>query len=221
MSNRSQRPPRKNVGSPFENSIQSNLKKNKSQSQPNLVVKYKPLHERQFYHSQSNQVFSIGKNQSNIVDSEDEVELLDIERHQKIINANRHLSQAQKSIMNLWNQFIEKRKQFGIKHMKHMCKVFIDVHISDIRQQTLYRDFLLHLCTLHHAQLLLQKDFFAVIEHLHGYMNIGPNPKNHQSTDKENHVKSKRKRPESNGEENLEPKPKQQRYGLRARNRDE
>lgn len=218
MSNR--KPLRKTVESPFETAIQSGIKKKKKSSKKIKIVKYKPVHQREFYHSQSLQPFTIEEN-ANVTDSEDESQLLDIQRHQKFINENRHLSIDQKKIMNLWNQFVENRIKFGIKHMKAMCEVFIDTHIGDIRQKNLYHDFVYHLCTLYHGNLLVRKDFLAVVKHLHKHMGIKEEiqTNHHQSKSKENRVNQKRKRSSSPGADNAEePKQKQQRYRTRALN---
>lgn len=217
---------RKTVGSAFNTSIESGIKRRKNASK--LIVKYKPVNQRQFYHSQTNQAFTTEEN-AHMVDSEDEFQLLDIQRHHKIINENRHLSTDQKKIMNLWNQFVENHIKFGIKHLKTMCNVFIDTHIDDIRQQKLYHDFVLHLCTLYHGNLLVRKDFFSVVNHLHVHMGIQEkslasvmNQTNHhhrQSNGKENHVNRKRKRSSTLSADHLDqPKQKQQRYSLRACN---
>lgn len=206
MSNR--KPPRKHVGSAFEASIKTGLKKRKNQVRSKVIFeyKYKPLHQRQFFHSQSKRSFALGEN-SVITDSEDEYQSLDMERHQKIINGHRYLSDGQKNIMNLWNGFVGKCNKFGIKKVKFVCESFVDLYIDEIRDKKLYPDFLMHLCTLNSANLLKQKDFHAVIQHLHKHMGIQRkgsasmvSQKNHQKgipKGKENKVNGKRRRSRS------------------------
>lgn len=224
MAKPTQKPARKNVGSPFENSIQSNLKKNQKKSQPNVIFKYVSLDKRQFYHSHTNRDFSVKNNKSDITDSEDEGEKADIELHRRMVNSKHNLRVEEKATVNLWNQFVQKRHPLNVKHMKNMCKVFIDMHISEIRQQQLYRDVLLHLCTLHHGHLLSQKDFFAVVEHLHVHMGILPvkNQNDLQSDGKENALKRKREHSKSpKSAAKVKPQPKRQatqRMHLRMRN---
>lgn len=217
-----QKPPRKTVESPVT-SIQTGTKKMKNP--PQNIVQPKPLMEREFYHSYSLQPFSAEEN-ADLTDSENDFQLIDSDHDRKIINDNRKLDGEQKTIMNLWNEFIENHNQFGIKHMKNTCKMFIDQHIEHIRRRKLYNDLALHLHSLHHDNLLVQSDVWSVIQHLHTNMGIqqkysmpvSDQNHNHQSIDKENPKHSKRKRASSISSDGLEPKQKQQRYHLRVVN---
>lgn len=216
------KPPRKTVQSPFETSIEAGIKRRKNPSK--RVVRYKSVNERHFYHSLSNQAYLIAADDADLTDSEDNFQLMDIEHHQKIIDENRRLSTDQKKIANLWNKFIEKCNQFGMKHVKAVCQAFIDAYINEIRHEQLYNDLMLHLCSLHDGNLLMPKDFYAVVEHLHNHMGIQQkmmmNQNNQQpANDKENRkLKRKRKRSSSTAANGLEPKQKQQRYCFRAIN---
>lgn len=212
----SRKPPRKHVGSAFETSIQAGIKRRKNP--PKFVYKYKPVEQRQFYHCQS---LTIAEN-ADSTDSEKDFQRLDIQRHRKIIDINHQLSNKQKSIMNLWNEFVGSRNQFGIKQMEDACIRFINDHIEDIRKQKLHDALVLHLCTLFNGNLLMQRDLWSVIEHLHMHMGVQQkystpvsSLKIQQSNGKESR---KRKRSSSSSADGFEPKQKQQRYRLRAVN---
>lgn len=214
------KPPRKTVQSAFEASIEAGIKKRKTA--PKRVVRFQSVNKRQFYHSQSLQPYTIDADVADSTDSEDDFQLMDIEHHQKIVDENRQLSTDQKKIANLWNEFIEKCYQFGMKHVKNVCKAFIDAHIHQIRHEKLYNDLMLHLCSLHHGNLLTPKDFHAVVEYLqvdHMGIQRAVMNKNIQepANDKENRKQMrKRKRSSSTSADGLEPRQKQQRYSFRA-----
>lgn len=217
------RPPRKTVPSASNASIENGIRR--IRNPPTRVVRYKSVHERQFYHSESTLPYTIDADVADLTDSEDDFQLMDIEHHRKIIDENRRLSTNQKKIANLWNEFIEKCKKFGVKQMKIVCKAFIEAHIDQIRHEKLYNDLMLHLCWLHDGNLLTPNDFYALVKHLHvQHMGIQQYvmDKNIQepANDKENRKRGrKRKRSSSTSEaDGLEPRQKQQRYSLRAQN---
>lgn len=58
--------------------------------------------------------------------------------------------------------------------MPTMCQFFIDISIDEICHGKFYHEFLLHLCSLRHTDLIRQKILIVVIEHLHEHMNDQP-----------------------------------------------
>lgn len=207
------KPPRKTVESPFNTSAKSNTKKQKPKTL--VPITFKALDKRQFFHIQSNQRYAIQKSDDND-DSEDEFSSVLIRQlSQRAIDQNNSLNDGEKQLTNLWNKFVECQVVFGIKHMQNKCEMFIDAYASEICQQQLYQNFLLHLCNLYDVGLLQQKQCLLLVDRLHQRMGL-ETMRPEQLNEIHDRPKRKRKRTLSMDENSALPNQKQQRYGLRS-----
>lgn len=130
-----------------------------------VPVEFKSLNERTFYHTQSTRAFLI-KDGEKIADSDDESGQLDQLLQERKIDEFMDLNEGEKQMMNMWNQFVRNRNSFGMDDMRAVCDLFIDSHAREIIQKHLYRNFLLHLCSLHDFGLLKQRDVLHLVENL-------------------------------------------------------
>lgn len=130
-----------------------------------IPYKFQSLNERTFYHSQSYRAFMINADEK-IADSDEEGGTLDQMLQQKDIDEFMDLNEGEKQMFSMWNQFVRNVTSFGTGHMRAICDSFINSHAREIIQKKLYRNFLLHLCSLHDFGLLKQEDVFHLVEHL-------------------------------------------------------
>lgn len=231
------KPPRKTVkffGSTTKSSIKKNKKPKSAVQQIVSINGSKSVFERRFNHTQSIQEYMI-KVDEWAADSDDDRSLDELV-HAKTINENYRSNEGEKQMMNMWNQFLVKSKNqiiFGIEHMRAICEKFIELYAEEMQQKCLYRNFLLHLCSLHDYNLLKKREFFSLVESLQSHLGIKPLKKRpdersmaRQSRGEKITVKVGRKRKrtpsmdmdiENNNDINP-PKLKQRRYGLRTFN---
>lgn len=136
-------------------------------------IQYTSIHKRYFFHTLSNRPFLI-RDRGESDDSSDEMDYVRL--HQKIhaseINDIVDLNEGEKEMMNLWNTFLDGYKSFGIKHLTLICREFIDVHVAVILQSKLYRNFVLHLCTMYDNDIIGASDFLVLVQHLQRHVGI-------------------------------------------------
>lgn len=139
-----------------------------------VPVKTISIDKRQFYHIQSHQAFLVDSNSAAADDSADDNECVSWYQHihQMEINHQRYLNEGEKEMFNLWNAFVDGQKCFGLKHTRTICDRFITLHIRDILQKKLYRNFLLHLCVLNDNGFLEAKDYMELVQNVQSYMGI-------------------------------------------------
>lgn len=184
-----------------------------------VAIKKIPIEERIFYHMQNLQSYLIDEHEQPDSSDENDYKLLEQSIHQENINRRRDLNDGEKEMMNLWNSFIECQNEvFGIKKQKTICKIFIDRHINDILQKKLYKNCLLHFCTLYDKSELTSNDFMSLVQQMQNHVGINVfdtmakalQPKPHKRTSEPRKKTSKSPSFESASE------PKRKSYVLRS-----
>lgn len=131
------------------------------------------ISERQFYHSQRMNAFLINAPEDELDDSASDFESTDQQIYKEKIYNNRNLNDGEQAMMDLWNQHVSKQRiPIGTKHMRALCRSFIDCHLRDILHRNLYRNYLVHLCNLHDYKLLESTEFLDLVQHIQKCMGI-------------------------------------------------
>lgn len=201
-------------------------KRRRLERDSNQPMKFIPLNKRHFYHIRSNQPFLI-ENTDAMDDSDDEMEHVTMYQqiHQSEMNRKPFLNNGEKEMMNLWNTFIDSQKGFGQQHMPDICQRFIHMHVGDILEKKLYRNFLLHLCTLHDAGIINAFDYVVLVQYIQRKVGINAfkiivDSKVEKKRKGEPKIKKKSKTPTNNNNKennnNDNHTEKQQRYALRS-----
>lgn len=150
------------------NPIKNNSKRRRLESNTELIesIQVTPIHKRYFFHSTVNRPFLV-RDHDESYDSTDEMDYVRVYQkvHVSEINDFVDLNEGEKEMINLWNSFLYGYKSFGDKHVMFICRTFIDKHVDDILQKKLYRNFLLHLCTLHDYNTIEASDFTILVQH--------------------------------------------------------
>lgn len=143
--------------------LNNNPKVKYSRRDPDLN-KFKAIDERTFYHIHSNQPYSTEDIDE---DSSDEMEIAKVFQRvrQTELNDFIDVNDGEKQMMNLWNMFLNNQKCLGCKQMPVICRLFIDAHFRDVIEKKLYRNFLLHLCTLCDVDIITQRHFVDIVKH--------------------------------------------------------
>ena len=96
------------------------------------------------------------------------------EHNTRNINDFTDLNEGEKSFLNLWNLHMDTLVNHGVGfgHMRDILECFLSNHGHSIVQMNLYRNFLLHLSSLHQLSLISSRDVFELTISLQSVMKV-------------------------------------------------
>merc|ERR1719319_825876 len=160
---------KKVVKKSVESRVSGSASEGSDRPRQKAVIRKLPLSARQIYHGRS----WVPMTRFGEGESEEECEcswVMDYTGHklEDIVDLNA----AEKAMMNLWNQHVNKYQGRGMAHMDVVVMDFLGERSHTIVELNLYRNFVSHLVTLHQANVLTGETMYRAIGHIQDVMRV-------------------------------------------------
>lgn len=84
----------------------------------------------------------------------------------KLIDEFTDVNEGEKELMKMWNLHFMKNGYVGDCQIPIACEMFVEMKGREILSKNLYRNFVLHLCSLFNFGLLSPENAFKIIQKL-------------------------------------------------------